>query len=100
MSEEFILKVCKSFRRGLRHFGECWARLGYGPAPGPTIKKALCNTCLFGGAVNKYRCLLVVVCFSLINYWVLWDNFVVFDVWLFGFSYYVIDLLSYGWLDL
>ena len=30
--------------------------MGYGPAPGPTKKKALCHTCLLGGACNKYRC--------------------------------------------
>ena len=35
-------------------FGKCRARVGYGPAPGPTIKKALCHTCPLGGAVNKY----------------------------------------------
>ena len=29
--------------------------MGYGPAPGPTIKKALCHTCPLGGARNKYR---------------------------------------------
>ena len=31
-------------RRGPRHFWECRARLGYGPAPGPILKKASCNT--------------------------------------------------------
>ena len=36
-------------------FGNCRMRVGYGPAPGPTIKKALCHTCPFGGAGNKYR---------------------------------------------
>ena len=29
--------------------------MGYGPAPGPTIKKVLCHTCPLGGASNKYR---------------------------------------------
>ena len=38
-----------------RHFWECCARLRYGPAPGPTLKKALCHTRPFGGVVNKYR---------------------------------------------
>ena len=36
-------------------FGKCRARVGYGPAPGPTIKKALCHTFPLGGASNKYR---------------------------------------------
>ena len=36
-------------------FGKCRVRMGYGPAPGPTIKKALCHTCPLGGASNKYR---------------------------------------------
>ena len=36
-------------------FGKLRARVGYGPAPGPTIKKALCHTCPLGGAVNKYH---------------------------------------------
>ena len=35
--------------------GNCRMRVDYGPAPGPTIKKALCHTCPFGGAGNKYR---------------------------------------------
>ena len=35
-------------------FGKCRARVCYSPAPGPTIKKALCHTCPLGGAVNKY----------------------------------------------
>ena len=35
-------------------------RVGYGPAPGPTIKKALCHTCPFGGAGNKYSLSLLV----------------------------------------
>ena len=50
-------------RRGLRHFGECWMHLGSGPVPGPTLKKALCHTCPFGGAVHKYR--LISPCFML-----------------------------------
>ena len=36
-------------------FGKCRARVSYSPAPGSTIKKALCHTCLLGGAVNKYH---------------------------------------------
>ena len=36
-------------------FGKCRARAGYGPAPGPTIKKTLCHPCPLGGAVNKYH---------------------------------------------
>ena len=35
---------------------------------------------------------LVVVRFSLVNYWALWDDVVVFSIWLFGFSYYPINL--------
>ena len=42
------------YRRISRHLG-CRARLGYTPAPETTFKKALCHTCQFGGAVNKYR---------------------------------------------
>ena len=38
-----ILGEC---RRSPRHFGECWARLGYGPAPGPTLKKRPRDTLL------------------------------------------------------
>ncbi len=34
-------------------FGKCRARVGYGPAPGPTIKKALFHTGSLGGASNK-----------------------------------------------
>ena len=37
------------------------------------------------------------ICFGLVNYWVLLDDFVVFDIWLLGFSYYPINLSSYGW---
>ena len=40
-------------QRGCRHFWECQARAGSGPAPAP--KKALCHTCPLGGATNKYR---------------------------------------------
>ena len=47
-----LIREC---RRGRGHFGNCRMRVGYGPAPGPTIKKALCHTCPFGGAGNKYR---------------------------------------------
>ena len=36
-------------------FGKRRARVGYGPVPGPTKKKALCHTCSLGGASNKYR---------------------------------------------
>ena len=35
--------------------GKCRACVGYGPAPGPTKKKALCHTFTFGRAWNKYR---------------------------------------------
>ena len=42
------------YRRGRRHFRKSRARMGYGPALGPT-KKALCHTCPLGGAVIKYR---------------------------------------------
>ena len=41
-------------QRGPRHFWECRVRLVYGPAR-TNLKKALCHTCSFGGAVNKYR---------------------------------------------
>ena len=41
-------------------FGNCRMRVGYAPAPGPTIKKALCHTCPFGGAGNKYHLLMLV----------------------------------------
>ena len=36
-------------------FWKCRTRVGYGPALGPTIKKALCHTCSLGGVVIKYR---------------------------------------------
>ena len=36
-------------------FEKCRARVGYGPVPGPTKKKALCHTCPLGGAWNKYH---------------------------------------------
>ena len=39
-------------------FGKCRARVGFGPAPGPT-KKALCHTCPLGGARNKYRSIVI-----------------------------------------
>ena len=42
-------------RRGLRHFWECRARLGYGAAPGPTLRKALCRTRPVGGTADKYH---------------------------------------------
>ena len=35
--------------------GECRACLSYDPAPGPTLKKALCNTRPFGVACYKYH---------------------------------------------
>ena len=35
--------------------------MGSGLAPGPTLKKALCHTCVFGGVLNKYR--LISSCF-------------------------------------
>ena len=47
-----FLREC---RRGSRHFMSRRTRLGYGPAPGPTLKKALCLTRLFGGIEYKYR---------------------------------------------
>ena len=43
-------------RRGLRYFWKCWARSDYGPAPGPTLKKALCHTLPVGGSSDKYHC--------------------------------------------
>ena len=46
------------------------------------------------------RRLLVVVRFGLVNCRVLWDNFVVFGIRLLGFSYYPINLFSYGWSEL
>ena len=36
--------------------------------------------------------LLVVIPFSLVNYYVLWHDFIIFGNWLFGFSYYPINL--------
>ena len=36
-------------------FWKCWARVGYGPAPGPTLKKALCHTLPVGGTEDKYH---------------------------------------------
>ena len=45
-------------RRVPRHFWECWTRLAYDPAVGPTLKKALCHTHHFGGTEDKYRWLL------------------------------------------
>ena len=41
-------------RRGLRDFWECRAHLGYGPASGPTLKKASCHTCPVVGMEDKY----------------------------------------------
>ena len=40
-------------RRGLRCFWECPTRLGPGPTPGPTLKKALCHTRTFGGTEDN-----------------------------------------------
>ena len=40
---------------GPRHFWECRACLGYGPMPGPTLKKALCHTLLVSGTYDKYH---------------------------------------------
>ena len=42
-------------RRGLRHFWECWACLGYVLVLGPTLKKALCHTRPVGWTEEKYR---------------------------------------------
>ena len=39
----------EKFRRGPRYFWEWWAYLDYGPAPGPTFKKALCHTSVWWG---------------------------------------------------
>ena len=41
--------------RGQRHFWECWVRVGSGPAPVPTSKKALRHTCLVGRTEDKYH---------------------------------------------
>ena len=40
-------------QQGPRYFGDCRARLGYGPAPGPTLKKALCYTCPVVGQITN-----------------------------------------------
>ena len=39
---------------GSRHFLNYWACVGFDPAPGPTLKKALCHTCLVGEMYDKY----------------------------------------------
>ena len=39
----------------LRHFWKCQARVGFGPAPGLTLKKALCHTHPVGGTEDKYH---------------------------------------------
>ena len=41
-------------RRSPRHFWKYWARVSYGPAPGPTLKKALCHTRPLGGTEDIY----------------------------------------------
>ena len=41
--------------RHLRHFGCRRVYLGYGPVPGPTLKKALYHTRPFVGACDKYH---------------------------------------------
>ena len=42
-------------RRCLGYFGEYWVRLGYGPAPRPTLKRSLCHTRPVSGTADKYR---------------------------------------------
>ena len=49
-------------RRGLRHFWSRRARVDSGPAPGPTLKKALCHTRPVSGTEDKYR--LISSCFE------------------------------------
>ena len=44
------------YRRGPRYFWCCRARLGYGPALEPALKKALCYTRPLGGREYKYSC--------------------------------------------
>ena len=41
--------------RDPKYFWSCQACLGYGPVPGPTLKKALCHTHLVGGTYDKYQ---------------------------------------------
>ena len=40
---------------GPRHCWEYRPCLGYCPVPRPTLKKAMCHTCLFGVALDKYH---------------------------------------------
>ena len=40
--------------RGPRYFWKCQTRVGFYSAPRPTLKKALCHTCLVGGTEGKY----------------------------------------------
>ena len=47
-----LLEEC---RRGPRHFWKCREHVGFGPAPGPTLKKALCHNRLIGGTEDKYH---------------------------------------------
>ena len=42
-------------RRGRRYFGPCRTRVGFGPAPGPTLKTALCHIRALVGRNDKYR---------------------------------------------
>ena len=43
---------------------------------------------------------LIVIRLSFFNNWVLGDDFVGFGIWLFGFSYYPINLFSYDWPEM
>ena len=52
---------------GPRHFGDCQACLGYGPAAGPTLKKALRHTHPVGGTADKYCWHDLLQCYSLVQ---------------------------------
>ena len=47
-----LLQEC---RRGPRHFWKCQARVGFGPAPGPTLIKDLCHIRPVGETEDKYH---------------------------------------------
>ena len=47
-----LLEDC---RWGPRHFWKCRARVSPSPAPGPTLKKALCHTRPVGGTEDKHH---------------------------------------------